>query len=208
MNPQPPRMRPVDELELGLVGPDHACRTRGARRLGVRNRDWQFGIGIQHQLLPRVSLDVTYNRRWWSNFFSTHNARADARRLRRGVDDRSAAPEPARWRRLSGLVSGPQRPPGGWRDRTPIHDRPGLRRRNALLARCGLSFSARLRDALFLQAGTSTGRGVNDTCDVLMARFGSPMAPTTGPVIASGIVNGQPCMRLRRAVADAASRPD
>jgi hypothetical protein len=30
------------------------------------------------------------------------------------------------------------------------------------------------------------------TCAVLMARFGRPMSPSNGPVIASGIINGQP----------------
>ena len=45
-----------------------------------------------------------------------------------------------------------------------------------------LSFSARARDSLFLQAGTSTGRGVNDTCDIETARFGQ----------AQVIVDGQP----------------
>jgi hypothetical protein len=55
-----------------------------------------------------------------------------------------------------------------------------------------MSLSARLRGTLFVQAGTSTGRGVNDTCDVLTARFGRPMAPTLGAVIAQGIIDGQP----------------
>ena len=50
----------------------------------------------------------------------------------------------------------------------------------------------RLGSGLFVQAGTSTGRGVNDTCDVLIGRFGRPMAPSAGPVIASGIVDGTP----------------
>ena len=26
---------------------------------GVRNADWQFGVGIQHEILPRVSIDVS-----------------------------------------------------------------------------------------------------------------------------------------------------
>ncbi len=43
---------------------------------------------------------------------------------------------------------------------------------------------------LSLQGGTSTGRGVNDTCDMLTARFGRPMTPTLGtaavPVIRRG----------------------
>ena len=45
-----------------------------------------------------------------------------------------------------------------------------------------VSFTARLRDAVFFQGGTSTGRGVNDTCAIETARFGGPMV----------IVDGQP----------------
>jgi hypothetical protein len=40
---------------------------------GVRNYDWQFGIAVQHEILPRVAVDVSYNRRWWGNFFYTDN---------------------------------------------------------------------------------------------------------------------------------------
>jgi hypothetical protein len=45
-----------------------------------------------------------------------------------------------------------------------------------------LSFSARVRQELFVQAGTSTGRGVNDTCEIETARFGGPRV----------VVDGQP----------------
>ena len=40
---------------------------------GMRNWDWQFSAGVQHEILPRVSVDVSYSRRWWGNFFVTHN---------------------------------------------------------------------------------------------------------------------------------------
>ena len=34
---------------------------------GKRRSDWQFGLGIQHEILPRVSAELTYNRRSYSN---------------------------------------------------------------------------------------------------------------------------------------------
>jgi hypothetical protein len=40
---------------------------------GVRPYDWQFGASIQHELLPRLSVEAAYNRRWWGNFFVTDN---------------------------------------------------------------------------------------------------------------------------------------
>jgi len=32
-----------------------------------RRYEWQFGLGIQHELLPRLSVEVTYNRRRYGN---------------------------------------------------------------------------------------------------------------------------------------------
>jgi hypothetical protein len=48
-----------------------------------------------------------------------------------------------------------------------------------------------MRNSLSFQAGTSTGRGVNDTCAELISRFGAPMTPTIGAVGATGVIGGQ-----------------
>ena len=34
---------------------------------GKRRAEWQFGLGVQHEILPRLSAEVTYNRRKYSN---------------------------------------------------------------------------------------------------------------------------------------------
>ena len=34
---------------------------------GKRRAEWQFGLGVQHEILPRVSAEVTYNRRKYTN---------------------------------------------------------------------------------------------------------------------------------------------
>ena len=51
---------------------------------GKRRSEWQFGIGIQHELLPRFSAEVTYNRRNYSNLTVTdtlgHRVRSVQRR--------------------------------------------------------------------------------------------------------------------------------
>jgi hypothetical protein len=38
---------------------------------GKRRAEWQFGIGIQHEILPRLSAEVTYNRRKYMNLTAT-----------------------------------------------------------------------------------------------------------------------------------------
>ena len=40
---------------------------------GVRPADGQLGVSVQQELLPRVSLDASYNRRWFKNFFVDDN---------------------------------------------------------------------------------------------------------------------------------------
>ena len=36
---------------------------------GVRPYDWQINASVQHELVPRVSIEAGYYRRWWGNFF-------------------------------------------------------------------------------------------------------------------------------------------
>jgi hypothetical protein len=39
----------------------------------VRPWDYQIGFAIQQEVLPRVSVEVAYNRRWWGNYTVTDN---------------------------------------------------------------------------------------------------------------------------------------
>ena len=40
---------------------------------GIRPWDWGFGASVQQEVLPRVSVEVGYYRRWWGNFTVTDN---------------------------------------------------------------------------------------------------------------------------------------
>jgi hypothetical protein len=141
---------------------------------GVRNYDWQFSAGVQQELLPRVSVDVAYSRRWWGNFFVTHN--------------RALGPQD--WDTVT--LTAPSHPmlPGG--GGYPVSFL--TRNTNSLLGAVDnyytrtsdfgdetrywhgidVTFIARLQNGLLFQGGTNTGRGVNDGCAVQTARFGRP----------------------------------
>jgi hypothetical protein len=40
---------------------------------GVRPNDWQFGLSVQREILPRVSIEAGYFRRWLDNFTGERN---------------------------------------------------------------------------------------------------------------------------------------
>jgi len=74
-------MNPVANGECGPWSSNGFASTAGETIIdpavlsgwGVRPSDWQFGIGVQQQILPRTSVEVTYNRRWFNNFFVFKN---------------------------------------------------------------------------------------------------------------------------------------
>ena len=47
----------------------------------VRSNDWQIGASVQQQVLPRVSVEFGYFRRWLNNFTITDNLLTTAGRL-------------------------------------------------------------------------------------------------------------------------------
>jgi hypothetical protein len=142
---------------------------------GVRTTDWQFSAGVQQQVLPQMALEISYSRRWWNNFFVTHNAAL-------GPADFDAV-----------TLTAPQHPllPGGGGYPVTFLTRntntPLLGASDPYFTRSSefgdethywhgvdVSFNARVRDRLVFQAGTTTGSGVNDTCEIEIARFGRP----------------------------------
>jgi hypothetical protein len=135
---------------------------------GIRPYDWQFGASVQQELLPRVSLEVSYNRRWFGNFFVTDNV------LTKASDYNP-------W-----TLTVPQNAnlPGGGSTVTYYDVNPavGAGARNFQTFETDFapartqywhgvttSLNARLMNGVILQAGTSTGRGVQDTCALMKA---------------------------------------
>lgn len=61
--------------EGGIAAPVKAyCNSYGDNLIsgwGKRRYEWQMGIGVQHEILPRLSGEVTYNRRLYRNLTST-----------------------------------------------------------------------------------------------------------------------------------------
>ena len=136
---------------------------------GVRPYDWQYGISIQHELLPRVSVDVAYNRRVWGNHFFTDNRAI-------GPQDFDTATIMA--------PSNPNLPNGGGYPVTFVtrNSRSPLGATDNYYTFASdygdvttywhgvdLTVNARTSNGITFQGGTSTGRGVRDYCEVTNA---------------------------------------
>ena len=151
---------------------------------------------MQQEIAPQIAVEASYNRRVWSNFFVTHNRAltpADYDEVTLTAPRNPALPNGGGYpvtfltrntRSALGAADSYYTTTDDYGDET--HYWHGV----------DLSFNARTRWGLVVQGGTSTGRGVNDTCDMLTARFGRPSAPTLrcrppSTIPAAGIVDGQ-----------------
>jgi hypothetical protein len=134
---------------------------------GKRNFNWEVSAGVQHELLPLVSAEINYFRRWYGNFVI--------------VDNLAVGPED--FDRF--VISAPQDPrlPGGGGYQVEGYDiKPAkfgvAAQPYVTLSRKygqqqdywqGMDFivNARPRPGVMFQGGLSTGRRVEDNCDVI-----------------------------------------
>ena len=133
---------------------------------GVRPSDWQFGVSVQHEVLPRTSVEVGYHRRWFQGFSVTDN-----RNLSPSDYDyfNFTAPSDARLPDGGGYVVdavAPKviRPAANYF--TFASDYGDM---SQYWHGVDVNVNARLANGLILQGGTSTGRGVRDNCDIVAA---------------------------------------
>jgi hypothetical protein len=179
---------------------------------GIRPYNWQWAVELQQELLPRVSLDASFARRWWGSFTVTDNQAL-------GPADYEA------WTITA--PSDPRLPHGGAYPVTIYTQTAAASARAAQNyvtfetdfgpARTNywqgldLTLRARLLNGLVVQGGTTTGRTITDTC-ATEVRIDSPdprncrdvepyqttlrgLASYTVPkvgVLVSGIVRSQP----------------
>jgi hypothetical protein len=135
---------------------------------GVRGFNWEFSTSVQREVLPQVSVDVGYFRRWYGNLTTT-----DDRALTVADFDTFSITAP----RDSRLPDGGGYSVEGLRDLKPTSfGRPSdnvvtfskdygrlIRHWNGV----DLTVNARVRGGVLLQGGLSTGRTSTDNCDLL-----------------------------------------
>ena len=156
----------ISNLNFGKSTPTLSYDPQIMEGWGVRPSDWQIGVTVQQEIIPRVSLEVGYTRRWLQNFTVTDNL------LQRASDYTEfsiTAP------------SDPRLPGGGGYVISGLYNAnpnvsalsddyrtyaPNYGKISQVYNGLDINLNARLRSGVQLQAGTSTGQRVTDYCEV------------------------------------------
>jgi hypothetical protein len=137
---------------------------------GVRPGDWQYGVSVQQEVLPRVSVEVGYNRRWLTNFTVTDNLLQPASEFGQfaiTAPTDSRLPSEAQGRTISGLYNANPGVASLNNSEQRLADGYGTysQKSNGIL----FNVSARPRNGLLFQGGMGTGEVRSDYCDVRSA---------------------------------------
>jgi hypothetical protein len=157
----------MSNTSFGSTIPATTYDPRALTGWGVRPDSWEFSASVQHELLPRVSMDVAYFRRWYGNFTV--------------VDNLATAPGDYSPFTVTAPLD-PRLPGGGGYLITGLNDlnpdKAGQVNNLFTLASdygtqlehwngIDLTMNARPRNGMLLQGGLSTGRTMTDNCDVV-----------------------------------------
>ena len=131
-----------------------------------RPSDWQIGATVQHEILPRISVEASYVRRWLQNFTVTDNRAVTPADF---TEFSVTAPPDSRLPNGGGYVVGPLYNviPSmfGVNDNYRTYS-PAFGNVSMVYNGVDINIAARLRNGLQVQGGTSTGQQVIDACEI------------------------------------------
>ena len=134
---------------------------------GKRFNNWEFTAAIQHELMPRVSLNVQYARRWYGNFRVTDDRAvgpADYERFTINVPSDANLPDGGAYP-LTGFdltAAGSARAPDYF-----VTLAKNYGKQTEVFDGVNISVQARLQNGLLVQGGVGPGRVVTNDCDVV-----------------------------------------
>ena len=158
---------PLSNVNFGTAVPGQTYDPDLLTGWGHRNYNWEFSAGVQHELLPRLSIDVSYFRRWYGNFRVTDNVLlgpSDFDTFSLTVPQDPNLPGGGGYV-VNGLYNVKQSAFGQEQLLNTLSDKYGEQSEhwNGL----DVSFRARLSQGLNLQGGVSTGKRITDNCAVV-----------------------------------------
>jgi hypothetical protein len=154
----------MDNKNLGKEVFDRTYDPGFTEGWGVRMYNWGLGISVQQEVAPRVSVNVGYFRNWWGNWYTVDNravATADY------TPFSITAPVDARLPNGGGyVVSGLYNlvPTAVGKVDEWATNSKNYAKQIENWQGVDVGVSARLRNGLTVQGGTSTGRRLSDSC--------------------------------------------
>ena len=156
----------INDLTFGTTRPGELYDKDLTTGWGHRPANWEFSAGVQRELLPRVALDVGYFRRIWKNFQVTDNllvAPEDFTQFSMTVptDPRLTTSGQT----LGGLYNIVPTKFGQVQNLNTLSDKYGkqIDHWNGF----DVGINARFQNGLVLQGGVSSGKQVEDNCEVV-----------------------------------------
>jgi hypothetical protein len=135
---------------------------------GVRPYNWEFSAGVQHELMPRLSLSAAYFRRVYGNFNVLDNEALGASDFTRySVLVPSTSTPGGTLPNAGQLIDGLFDPNILVAPRNVIKDSAVFGNQQYHWDGFDVSVDARLRNGLFLQGGVSSGKDLYDFCDIV-----------------------------------------
>jgi hypothetical protein len=131
---------------------------------GVRPNNWEYSVGLQQEIVPRVSASVGYFSRVYGNFFVQDNeslAKGDFTQY--SVTVPTDAKLPNSGQSVTGLVD----PNVLVAARNVVKSADDFGKQQHHWNGVDLNVDARLRNGLLLQGGFSTGKQMTDNCDII-----------------------------------------
>jgi hypothetical protein len=137
---------------------------------GVRPWNYEFSLGVQHEVVPRVSASFGYFRRVGGNFWATDNealARTDFTEYSATIPSSGGPsgvdPVPGAGGTVTGLFDPNINVPA----RSVVYNADRYGEQLQHWDGVDLTVDARLQNGLTLQGGVSTGKTMTDNCDVV-----------------------------------------
>ncbi len=140
---------------------------------GKREYNWEFSAGVQHELVPRVSMDVGFFRKWYGNFHvvdSLSLSPSDFSHFSYTTPSDPRLPNGGGYTVTDMLVVKPTTGFGGFAPAANVvklSDDVGrqIEHWNGF----DVTLNARLQNGFIAQGGVSTGRTSRDNCDIVQA---------------------------------------
>jgi hypothetical protein len=156
---------------------------------GHRNYNWEFSTSVQREILPRVSADVGYFRRWFGNFQVTDNlavSASDYDLFNLTVPRDSRLPDGGGYT-ITGI---PDLKPAAFGRVAQLYNTLNSEYGSQLEHWNGVDFgmNARLAGGIVLSGGVSTGKRMTDNC-AIVSKIPEMLFPTGNAPINLGDAN-------------------